>query len=108
MSSVSKIIEGGELTHAINSSGSGLDRGGCSSLAHQPVHPHGGFHKDDFECRRGHCRGFVAPERFWYSRSTLHHPCREVSDHLFRDEDLRTCVPNIKVSCLSFTIQSHD
>jgi hypothetical protein len=48
-------------------------------MAHQPIHPNGGIHKVDFECRCGHCRGFVAPEGFWNAWLPFHNPCGEVS-----------------------------
>ena len=48
-------------------------------LAHQPIHPDGGFHQDDLECRRGHRRSLVAPERFWHSRFALQYPRGEVT-----------------------------
>jgi quinol monooxygenase YgiN len=51
-------------------------------MAHQPIHPDGGIHKVDFECRCGHCRGFVAPERFRNLQLPLHGPHVEVSRQL--------------------------
>ena len=35
-------------------------------------------HQVDPECRRGHCRCLVAPERFWSSRFALQYPRGEV------------------------------
>ncbi len=48
-------------------------------MAHQPIHPDGGIHKVDFECRCGHCRDFVASECFWNFRLPLPDPHGEVN-----------------------------
>jgi quinol monooxygenase YgiN len=51
-------------------------------MAHQPIHPDGGIHKIDIECRCDYCRGFVAPEHFWDFQLPLPGPHGEVSSQL--------------------------
>lgn len=69
---------GRRTDHAVSSSGHCPDRGWFSSLAHQPIHPHGGIHQGDIECRGGHCCGHVAAKRYWEFMLPLLDHCVEV------------------------------
>jgi hypothetical protein len=59
-------LENTEVTvNAFNSIGYGSDRGRCSALAGQQLHPYAGDHQVNPECRRGDWSSLVAAQHFW-------------------------------------------
>jgi hypothetical protein len=51
--------------HASHSNSNSPDRRGRFALVGEPLHPNAGHYQVNSERGRRHCRGVVAPKRFW-------------------------------------------
>jgi hypothetical protein len=71
--------KGDVLDHAFNNSNYGFDHDSCYSLAYKPIHPPGGLHQEDFECRLDYCRCLMAPEGFLDLEFPLQHRRGEIT-----------------------------
>lgn len=68
----------GMRPHVIASSRDRSDRGGCSALARQSVHPDGWVNQIDSECGGGDLRSPVALEGLWALPIIFQHPPWEI------------------------------